>query len=58
MDMVEFGHHASDQTNPIQTPDGVIKISDKEARDRSTTRLRLSALSFNASFHHLYTDIQ
>ncbi len=30
MDMVEFGHHASDQTNPIQTPDGVIKISDKE----------------------------
>jgi hypothetical protein len=36
MDMVEFGHHASDQTNPTQTPDGVIKISDKEARDRST----------------------
>jgi Alginate lyase len=36
MDMVEFGHHASDQTNPTQIPAGVIKISDKEARDRST----------------------
>jgi hypothetical protein len=36
MDMIEFGHHASDQTNPPQTPAGVIKISDKEARDRST----------------------
>jgi hypothetical protein len=31
MDMIKFGHHASDQT-----PAGVIKISDKEARDRST----------------------
>ena len=36
MDMVEFGHHASDQTNPTHTPAGVIKISDKEARDCST----------------------
>ena len=33
--MVKFGHHASDQTNTTQTPAGVIKISDKEARDRS-----------------------
>jgi len=26
MYMIEFGYHASDQTNPTQTPAGVIKI--------------------------------
>ena len=36
MDMIKFGHHASDKTNPTQTPAGVIKIGDKEARDHST----------------------
>jgi hypothetical protein len=36
MDILKFGYHTSNQTNPTQTPAGVIKISDKEARDRST----------------------
>ena len=36
MDILEFGPHATNQTNPTQTPAGVIKISDKEARNRST----------------------
>ena len=36
MDILKFGHHATNQTNPTQTPAGVIKISDKEARERST----------------------
>ena len=36
MDILKFGHHATNQTNPTQTPAGIIKISDKEARERST----------------------
>jgi hypothetical protein len=36
MDILKFGHHTTDQANPTQTPPGVIRISDKEARDRST----------------------
>jgi hypothetical protein len=36
MDILKFGHHATNQTNTTETPAGVIKISDKEARERST----------------------
>jgi hypothetical protein len=36
MDILEFGHNATNQTNTTQTPAGVIKISDKEAREHST----------------------
>ena len=34
MDILEFRHHATNQTNPTQSPAGVIKISNKEARQK------------------------
>ena len=59
MDNLDFGHHATNQANPTQTPAGVINISDKEARDRDTipyidpnpvpfTTLRLSTPSLSS----------